>query len=57
MKIDKSLQEVWDWKDKIYDETKSLNTREFVSAIAKEARETESKYKLDLRKFAKSIYR
>lgn len=28
MKVDKSLQEVWDWKDRVYKEDKDISLRE-----------------------------
>lgn len=49
MKIDKSLQEVWDWKDSIYEETKHMTMHERVEYIKKGADEAHKKYKLNLR--------
>jgi hypothetical protein len=31
MKVDKSLKEVWDWKDRIYKETKTLSIEDRVT--------------------------
>lgn len=33
MKDDKSLEEVWDWKDQIYEETKTLSMEDRVNKI------------------------
>ena len=50
MKIDKSLQEVWDWKDKIYQENKYLSLKETVDKIRRETHEISEKYNLRLKK-------
>lgn len=50
MKIDKSLQEVWDWKDKVYQETETLSVKEAGKKISEDVREISKKYKLNLRK-------
>jgi len=44
MRIDKSLQEVWDWKDKIYQESKDLSLKEAVDKIRRETYEISEKY-------------
>ncbi len=49
MKVTKSLQEVWDWKDKVYQETKHLSIRETARKIQKDADEICKKYGLKLR--------
>ncbi len=51
MKVDKSLQEVWDWKDKVYQETKHLSIRETAEYIHKGAEEFCKKYGLKLKTF------
>lgn len=51
MKIDKSLQEVWDWKDKVYQETKHLSMKESVMNIRKGAEQFCKKYGLKLKTF------
>ena len=33
MKVDKSLREVWEWKDKVYEEMKHLSTEEAARKI------------------------
>ena len=50
MKADKSLQEVWKWKDKVYEETKGLSIKETTQKIHLEAEKAKKKYKLKLRK-------
>lgn len=51
MKVDKSLQEVWDWKDKVYEETKHLSIKETAENIRKGAEEFCKKYGLKLKTF------
>ena len=36
-KYDKSLIEVWEWKDKVYSNVKDLNTKEYVDKIKNDA--------------------
>lgn len=49
MKIDKSLQEVWDWKNRVYEDTKHLSTRETVENIRGGAAAFCKKYGLKLK--------
>ncbi len=49
MKVDKSLEEVWEWKDKVYQETKGLSMQEFVENIRRGADEFCKKYDLHFR--------
>ena len=30
---DKSLTEVWEWKEKVYEETKALSSEEFINKL------------------------
>ena len=46
MKVDKSLQDVWDWKDEIYQETKDFSMKETVEHIHKGSEEFCKKYGL-----------
>jgi len=46
MKVDKSLQEVWDWKDQVYRETKDRSMKETVENIRRGAEEFAKKYNL-----------
>ena len=32
-KFDKSLMEVWDWKEKVYQETKDLSDKEYIEKL------------------------
>jgi len=50
MKIDKSLEEVWKWKDAAYEETKHMSMRELGGYIRKRAKEIHKKYNLRLNK-------
>ncbi len=49
MKVDKSLQEVWDWKDKVYEKTKHLSVRETARKIHEDVHQIKKKYGLKLR--------
>ena len=37
LKVDKALQEVWDWKDAIYKDSKDKSVRGIAKTIRKEA--------------------
>ncbi len=50
MKVDKSLQEVWDWKEKVYEETKGLSTKEKIVSFRKTSEDFCKKYGLKLKK-------
>jgi len=54
MKVDKSLQEVWDWKEKVYQETKHLSIKETAEYIHKGAEEFCEKYGLKFKKLHSS---
>lgn len=49
MKTKKALQEVWDWKEKVYQETKHLSIKETVKKIHEDALQIEKKYGLKLK--------
>ena len=49
MKVDKSLQEVWDWKDSVYQQTKHLSAREAADKIHEDAQQIKKKYGLKLK--------
>lgn len=49
MKVDKSLQEVWDWKEKVYQETKHLSIRETLDKLHEDAHQIKKKYGLKLK--------
>jgi hypothetical protein len=51
MKVDKSLQEVWDWKDKVYQETKHLSIRDTVKKIHEDAQRIKKTAGLKLKSF------
>lgn len=52
MKVDKSLQEVWDWKDKVYQETKHLSIKKTIENIHKGTEEFCNKYGLKLKTYS-----
>lgn len=49
MKVDKSLKEVWEWKDLVYEETKNLSMEEKINKIKKDAERILKENKLDLK--------
>lgn len=48
MRVDKSLQEVWDWKDVVYQEMKHLSAKEAARKIHDDAERIKKKYGLKL---------
>jgi len=50
MKVDKSLQEVWEWKEKVYQETKNLSVKETAEKMRRETEELTKKYNLQFKK-------
>ena len=50
MKYDRSLEEVWEWKDQVYQKTKGLTMDQTVEKIRKGAEELCKKYNLQLKK-------
>ena len=51
MKVDKSLQEVWDWKEKVYQKTKDLSKEEAIAEIRQGAENFCKRYNLKLKVF------
>lgn len=51
MKVDKSLQEVWGWKDKVYHEMKHLSVREAARKIHEDVQQIKKEYGLKLKIF------
>ena len=49
MKIDKSLKEVWEWKKRIYQETKDISMEENIKRIKKNASKMKQKYRFALK--------
>jgi shikimate kinase len=49
MKPDKSLKEIWDWKDNVYRETKHLSVREAAKKIHEDVQQIKKKYGLYLK--------
>lgn len=49
MKVDKSLQEVWEWKEKVYEEMKGFSTKEKIASFRKASEDFCKKYGLKLK--------
>lgn len=54
MKVDKSLQEVWEWKEKVYEETRNLSTKEKIVNFKKTSEDFCKKYGLKFKRFHSS---
>jgi len=52
----KALKEVWEWKDRAYEETKHLSMKERIRLINKRATELCQDYGLSLKKTEKAIH-
>lgn len=50
MKVDKSLQEVWEWKEKVYEEMKGLSNKEKIIRFRKASEDFCKKYGLKIKK-------
>lgn len=50
MKVDKSLQEVWDWKEKVYEEMRGFSTKEKIASFRKTSEDFCNKYGLKFKK-------
>jgi len=50
MKVTKSLQEVWDWKEKAYEQRKGFTMEERIKGIKEDVEEMCKKFNLHLRK-------
>ena len=50
MKVDKSLLEVWDWKEKVFKDSENLSLKDAAENIRKEAEILAEKYGLHLKK-------
>lgn len=49
MKVNKALQEVWDWKEKVYQKTKDLSKEEATAEIRQGAENFCKRYNLKLK--------
>lgn len=49
MKANKSLQEVWKWKGRVYQQTKNLSVKEAARKIHEDVQSFKKKYGLKLR--------
>ena len=45
---DKSLTEVWDWKEKVYDETKALSAEDYIIKFKRDVDAILSKNQINL---------
>ena len=45
---DKSLMEVWEWKEKVYGEVKGLSTKDYIRKIKNDADAVLSKSRVEL---------
>lgn len=50
MKVDKSLQEVWDWKEKVYEEMKGFSIEERATSFRKASEDFCKKYGLKFKR-------
>ena len=50
MKYDKSLEQVWKWKDSIYNRVKGMTIKKQLEFISKEAKRIEEKSRIRLKK-------
>jgi len=50
MKYSKSLREVWEWKEKIYEETKHLSKEKYIKHLNENAENFYREYNITLRK-------
>lgn len=55
MKVDKLLQEVWDWKEQIYNEVKELSLKEQIDFVSCEAKKAAKNFPVRLKKFSKDV--
>ena len=53
MKVPKSLQEVWQWKDECYEETKNMSSKEHLIHVHNAVEKFCKKHGLHLRKASK----
>ena len=55
MKHDKSLREVWEWKDEVYKEIKNLDSKALINYFHQQTKDITKKYNLHLKKINPSI--
>ncbi|HGJ67082.1 TPA: hypothetical protein ENS27_17110 [bacterium] len=49
-KYDKSLMEVWEWKEKVYQEVKDLSAQEYIEKVKKDADKFLSEHRIKLKR-------
>ena len=47
-KYDKSLNEVWEWKEKVYHKMESLSTKEYIKKVKRDTEKVLSENKIEL---------
>ena len=52
-KYDKSLIEVWEWKEKVYQKVKDLSTQEYIEKVRKDTSRILSEHGIKLRQYRK----
>jgi trimethylamine:corrinoid methyltransferase-like protein len=52
-KYDKSLVEVWEWKEKVYQKVKDLSTQEYIEKVRKDTDRILSEHGIKLRQHRK----
>ncbi len=55
MKHDKSLQDVWKWKDEVYKEIKGLRGDNLINYFRQQSKNIQKKYNLRLRRVNPSV--
>jgi hypothetical protein len=52
-KYDKSLVEVWEWKEKVYQKVKDLSTQEYIEKVRKDTDRILSEHGIKLKQYRK----
>jgi hypothetical protein len=52
-KYDKSLIEVWEWKEKVYQKVKGLSTQEYIEKVRKDEDRILSEHGIKLKQYRK----
>ena len=50
MKVDKSLEQVWKWKEEIYNEVKELSLKKQIEFVTQEAQKVANSFPVRLKK-------
>lgn len=57
MKHDKSLQDVWKWKDEVYKDIKNLHGEDLINYFRQPSKDFQKKYNLRLKRIDPSVSR